>query len=153
MEVINYLLILAALVAVVAFTITAITKVSAFYRGQYGFSIWSGVLLLICALVLVVLSDSADVAGNYFCSISACLINLYTLIRDVRLSGLKYGILGYLFQIITTLFLFIILLMDIAIMIGKRIVRGTRRMTTTLGDTTLEIRYAIVLFPIFIRGR
>jgi len=153
MEVIGFLLILATLVAGVAITITAITKVSAFYREQYGFSIWSGVLLLICALILVALSGSSDVMGSYFSSIIACLISIYTLIQDVRLSGFKYGILGFLFQIAMTFFLFIILLMDIAILIGKYIVRGTRRMTNTLGDTTQEIRYAIVLFPIFIRGR
>lgn len=55
MEIIELLLIIVGCLALVVAIATAIIKVSSFYRTQFGFSVWSGVLLLFLAFVLMLI--------------------------------------------------------------------------------------------------
>ena len=55
MEIIELLLIIVGCLALVVVIATAIIKVSSFYRTQFGFSVWSGVLLLFLAFVLMLI--------------------------------------------------------------------------------------------------
>lgn len=68
MEIIELLLIIVGCLALVVAIATAIIKVSSFYRTQFGFSVWSGVLLLFLAFVLMLIYYGGEKPqSTYYC--------------------------------------------------------------------------------------
>lgn len=152
MAIVELLLILFGLIAVFVLAITAINKVSVYYRTQFGFSVWSGVLfLLISFLILLSVASSGSDNGNTFFAIISAALGIFTLVQDIRLSDPMYGILAFLFQIVMTLFVFVLFIILIAQALARIASRSARSISNSLSGTTQEIRYAFVLLPVFIR--
>ena len=92
MAIVEILLILFGLIAAFILAVSAINKISVYYRTQYGFSVWSGVLFLLISflILLSVASSGSDNGGTFFIIVSAVL-GIFTLVQDIRLSDPMYG--------------------------------------------------------------
>ena len=151
MEIIELLLIILGLGAVIVLSIKLITRMALFYRTMYGFSIWSGVLFLIISMALLALNEGDSSNNHILLSAIAGAIVLFTLVQDIRLSGVVYGILGFVFQIVMTFVFFFLFIIMLACFLGRIVTRQTRRIDNSLLGITEEIRYAIILLPVFIQ--
>ena len=151
MEIIELLLIILGLGAVIVLSIKLITRIAVFYRTIYGFSIWSGVLFLIISIALLALIESDSSNNHILLSTIAGAIILFTLVQDIRLSGVVYGSLGFVFQIVMTFVIFFLFIIMLACFLGRIVTRQTRRVDNTLLGVGEEIRYAIILLPVFIQ--
>ena len=114
MAFVELLLIILGLMAALVASVSIITNISLFYRIPFGFSIWSAVLILFLAFILILMSTSSNVSGNSAFTVLSAIICVFTIIQDVRLAGFAYGILGFLFQSVMTLLLFLIVIFIIA---------------------------------------
>ena len=144
MEIAELLLIIAGCLALVAAIAAAIIKVSSFYRTQFGFSVWSGVLLLFLAFVLMLIYYGGEKPQSILLPILSAGLCAFTIVRNICLAGWGYGCLGMLFQGVMTLLLFFVVIIAI---------RGTNRMLGICSGVSQEIRYAIILLPVFILKR
>lgn len=151
MEIIGLLLIILVFGAVIALSIKLIMRIALFYRTMYGFSIWSGVLFLIAAIAIFALNEEDSSNNHILLSVIACAIALFTLVQDIRLSGVMYGSLGFIFQIVMTFVIFFLLIIILACFIGRIVTMQARRLDNSLFGVGEEIRYAIILLPVFIR--
>ena len=151
MEIFELLLIVLGLFAVLVISINLITKVAVYYRTRFGFSIWSGVLILFVALSLFALIENDSSNKHVLLSFLSIALVVLCLVQDIRLSGVSYGLLGFVFQIAMTLVALFLLILLLACFLGRIITRQTRKMSNSLFGVTEEIRYAIILFPVFVR--
>ena len=149
MEIAELLLIIAGCLALVAAIAAAIIKVSSFYRTQFGFSVWSGVLLLFLAFVLMLIYYGGEKPQSILLPILSAGLCAFTIVRNICLAGWGYGCLGMLFQGVMTLLLFFVVIIAIAGLLA----RGTNRMSGICSGVSQEIRYAIILLPVFILKR
>ena len=74
----------------------------------------------------------------------------FTIVRNICLAGWGYGCLGMLFQGVMTLLLFFVVIIAIAGLLARATTRGTNRMSGICSGVSQEIRYAIILLPVFI---
>ena len=158
MEIIELLLIIVGCLALVVAIATAIIKVSSFYRTQFGFSVWSGVLLLFLAFVLMLIYYGGEKPQSILLPILSAGLCAFTIVRNICLAGWGYGCLGMLFQGVMTLLLFFVLLFFVVIiaiagLLARATTRGTNRMSGICSGVSQEIRYAIILLPVFILKR
>ena len=147
MEIAELLLIIAGCLALVA---AAIIKVSSFYRTQFGFSVWSGVLLMFLAFVLMLIYYGGEKPPSILLPILSAGLCAFTIVRNICLAGWGYGCLGMLFQGVMTLLLFFVVIIAIAGLLARATTRGTNRMSGICSGVSQEIRYAIILLPVFI---
>ena len=150
MEIVELLLIIAGCLALVVAIAAAIIKVSSFYRTQFGFSVWSGTLLLFLAFILILIYSGSESPQNVIMPVLAVGICVLTFARNIYLAGWGYGFLGILFQGIMTLLLFFIVIIAIAGALARATTRGTSRISGLCSGESEEIHYAIILLPIFI---
>lgn len=153
MEIIELLLIIVGCLALVVAIATAIIKVSSFYRTQFGFSVWSGVLLLFLAFVLMLIYYGGEKPQSILLPILSAGLCAFTIVRNICLTGWGYGCLGMLFQGVMTLLLFFVVIIAIAGLLARATTRGTNRMSGICSGVSQEIRYAIILLPVFILKR
>ena len=78
---------------------------------------------------------------------------VFTIVRNIYLAGWGYGCLGMLFQGVMTLLLFFVVIIAIAGLLARATTRGTNRMSGICSGVSQEIRYAIILLPVFILKR
>lgn len=80
-------------------------------KQRFNFSIWSGVLLLVGALALLLASTSDGVSQQamYIMTGISAILAILTIYNDIRLSGFAWGSLAVILQIIFSLsFIFLI---------------------------------------------
>lgn len=65
----------------------------------------------------------------------------------------NYGCLGMLFQGVMTLLLFFVAIIAIAGFLARATTRGTNKMSGICSGVSQEIRYAIILLPVFFLKR
>lgn len=114
--------IIVVMIAIVTGTITVLKNISEFYRQRFQFSIWSGVLLLILALSLFVISGSTAGQGSpmYGLVVVSAILTVLTAYNDIRLAGFGWGTLAIGLQIIFSVCsLFIIMFALIAFIIRR----------------------------------
>jgi len=132
-------------------TISIIIKISTFYRLRYRFSIWSGVFFLLIVIVFLLLGAYSTGISSNILVISSATLCIFTIIQDIRLSNTTHGLLGFCFQVVLVLLLLFILLMMLVHGIANIVVHKTRSLTKPNVGIVQEMRYAIILFPVFIR--
>ena len=111
MELLTLAAIIAGIIATIIGLIVVIKKISAFYKQRFNFSIWSGVLLLVGALALLLASTSDGVSRQamYIMTGISAILAILTIYNDIRLSGFAWGSLAVILQIIFSLsFIFLI---------------------------------------------
>lgn len=153
MEIAELLLIIVGCLALVAAIVAAIIKVSSFYRTQFGFSVWSGVLLMFLAFILILIYSASENPQSILLPILSAGLCAFTIVRNICLAGWGYGCLGMLFQGVMTLLLFFVVIIAIAGLLARATTRGTNRMSGICSGVSQEIRYAIILLPVFILKR
>lgn len=153
MEIAELLLIIVGCLALVAAIVAAIIKVSSFYRTQFGFSVWSGVLLMFLAFILILIYSASENPQSILLPILSAGLCAFTIVRNICLAGWGYGCLGMLFQVVMTLLLFFVVIIAIAGLLARATTRGTNRMSGICSGVSQEIRYAIILLPVFILKR
>lgn len=152
MEIAKLLLIVIGVTAVLAAVTFAVIRISRFYRERYGFSIWSGVFILFPAFMLCFFSAYSDEGGAKLLLAIAAVLCVFTVIRDIMLSGYLYGLIGFIFQLILTFLLIIMIAIVLAEILARAVRRATMREARgAFSNTAQEFRYAIVLLPVFIR--
>ena len=143
------LLLLFASVIIVFFALLSIVLyISNFYRDRYGFSVWSGILILFFSFVIFLIYSASHDGILIAVPVILCV---YTFIQDIRLSGWLHGILAFLFQTIITLFLVFIIIILISHMIIQMLTKRTLNSRKPYTQVFHEIHYGIILFPVFIR--
>lgn len=153
MEIIELLLVVVVCLALVVAIAAAVIKVSSFYRTQFGFSVWSGVLLLFLAFVLMLIYYGDEEPQSILLPIFSAGLCVFTIVRNIYLAGWGYGCLGMLFQGVMTLLLFFVAIIAIAGFLARATTRGTNKMSGICSGVSQEIRYAIILLPVFILKR
>ena len=105
MELLTLAAIIAGIIAAIIGLIVIIKKISAFYKQRFNFSIWSGVLLLVGALALLLASTSDGVSRQamYIMTGISAILAILTIYNDIRLAGFAYGSLAVVLQIIFSL--------------------------------------------------
>lgn len=112
MELLTLSTIIAGVIAAIIGVIVIVRKISAFYKQRFQFSIWSGVLLFVLALSIIVIIGTASVSEltMYVLLAIAALLAILTIYNDIRLSGIGWGTLAVTLQILFSLcFVFLIL--------------------------------------------
>ena len=111
MELLALAAIMAGIIAAIIGLIVVVKKVSVFYKLRFQFSIWSGVLLLVVALALLLISASEGMTRQaaYIPLAVSALLAILTIYNDLRLAGVAWGLLAVVLQIIFSLcFVFLI---------------------------------------------
>lgn len=111
MELLTLAAIIAGIIAAIIGLIVVIKKISAFYKQRFNFSIWSGVLLLVGALALLLASTSDGVSRQamYIMTGISVILAILTIYNDIRLAGFAWGSLAVILQIVFSLsFIFLI---------------------------------------------
>ena len=122
MELLTLAAIIAGIIAVIIGLIAVIKKISAFYKQRFQFSIWSGVLLLVVALALLLISSSDGTTRQtmYVMTAIAAILAILTIYNDIRLAGVAWGSLAVLLQIVFALsFVFLIFFALIGLIMKK----------------------------------
>ena len=76
MELLTLAAIIAGIIAAIIGLILIIKRISAFYKQRFQFSIWSGVLLLVIALALLLISSSGETARQTMYVMTAIAVSL-----------------------------------------------------------------------------
>lgn len=102
MELLTLAAIIAGIIAAIIGLIIVIKKISAFYKHRFQFSIWSGVLLLVVALALLLISSSDGTTRQtvYVMTAIAAILAILTIYNDIRLAGFAWGSLAVILQIV-----------------------------------------------------
>ena len=111
MELLTLAAIIAGIIAAIIGLIVVTKKISAFYKQRFNFSIWSGVLLLVGALALLLASTSDGVSRQamYIMTGISVILAILTIYNDIRLAGFAWGSLAVILQIVFSLsFIFLI---------------------------------------------
>ena len=151
MEIVELLLIILGVFAIVAISIAFIVRISSFYRAKYGFSIWSGVFIMLPIIILLLVASSSNDGLSIIIEAISLLLIAFTLVQDIRLAGLAHGTLGFLFQLFMIMAIFFIIIFALAGMLARGITKRTNRLIGGYSSTFAEARYGIILLPVFIR--
>lgn len=111
MELLTLAAIIAGIIAAIIGLIVVTEKISAFYKQRFNFSIWSGVLLLVGTLALLLASTSDGVSRQamYIMTGISVILAILTIYNDIRLAGFAWGSLAVILQIVFSLsFIFLI---------------------------------------------
>lgn len=91
MEIIDLFLVIAGCLALIVAIAAAIIKVSSFYRTQFGFSVWTGVLLLFLAFVFMLTYYGGEKPQSILLPILSAGLCILTIVRNIYLAGWGYG--------------------------------------------------------------
>lgn len=111
MELLTLAAIIAGIIAAIIGLIVVTKKISAFYKQRFNFSIWSGVLLLVGTLALLLASTSDGVSRQamYIMTGISVILAILTIYNEIRLAGFAWGSLAVILQIVFSLsFIFLI---------------------------------------------
>lgn len=122
MELLTLAAIIAGIIAAIIGLIVVTKKISAFYKQRFNFSIWSGVLLLVGALALLLASTSDGVSRQamYIMAGISVILAILTIYNDIRLAGFVWGSLAVILQIVFSLsFIFLIFFALVGVVMKK----------------------------------
>ena len=148
MELLTLAAIIAGIIAAIIGLIVIIKKISAFYKQRFNFSIWSGVLLLVGALALLLASTSDGVSRQamYIMTGISAILAILTIYNDIRLAGFAYGSLAVVLQIIFSLsFVFLIFFALIGFVMKKLFNIHSSLLTSIFGGLGIKGELLLLL--------
>ena len=104
-----------------------IAKIAGFYKRRFGFSIFSGVITMILAFSFLYFSAARSTASIPY-SIIALVLTLFTIIRDIQLAKVWYGILAFLIHCSFAILSFVIVAFVLAVIIAKKLTNSHSRL-------------------------
>ena len=147
MELFTLAAIIAGIIAAMIGLIIIIKKVSAFYKRRFQFSIWSGVLLIVVALALLLVSTSEGATHQtmYILTAIAAILAILTIYNDIRLAGVAWGSLAVILQIVFSFcLLFLVFFALVGLMLKKLFHMRSALLSSLFGG--LGIKSEIILF-------
>ncbi len=151
MELLTLAAIIAGIIAVIIGLIIVIKKISTFYKHRFQFSIWSGVLLLVVALALLLVSASGGATQQimYIMTAIAAILAILTIYNDIRLAGGAWGSLAVILQIVFSFcFLFLIFFALVSLVLKKLFHIRSALLSSIFGG--LDIKSELFLFLHFL---
>lgn len=136
MELLTLAVTIAGIIAAIIGLIVVVKKISAFYRARFQFSIWSGVLLLLIAFALLVISETSEIAQStaYIMLAATAAIAIITIYNDIRLAGFWWGILALFLQILFSLCFVIFIFCALVGLVMKKIFNIRNVLITSVFD-------------------
>lgn len=151
MELFTLAAIVAGILAAMIGLIIIIKKISAFYKLRFQFSIWSGVLLLVVALSLLLVSASEGATHQtmYILTAIAAILAILTIYNDIRLAGVAWGSLAVILQIVFSFFfLFLVFFALVGLVLKKLFHMRSALLSSLFGG--LGIKSELFLFLHFL---
>lgn len=150
MEMLELVLIIAGLAAFLIGVVVVVKRCAQFFRQKYGFSVWSGVLLVVLGIVLIGY-DIAHYSGeNYILFIVGGLLFALTIVQDIRFAKWM-GITAFLFQgFLAIVFIFLVVLAVLSYIL-KAFTKRNNAVLDYITGTTRDFREGIMLLPAFLR--
>lgn len=136
MELLTLAATIAGIIATIIGLIVVVKKISAFYKTRFQFSIWSGVLLFLIALALLIISESSEIAQStaYIILVVTAVIAIITIYNDIRLAGFWWGILAIFLQILFSLCFVIFIFCALVGLVMKKVFNIRNSLITSLFD-------------------
>ena len=148
MELLTLAAIIAGIIAAIIGLIVVIKKISTFFKQRFNFSIWSGVLLLVgtLALLLASTSDGSSRQAMYIMTGIAVLLAILTVYNDIRLAGFAWGSLAVVLQIVFSLsFVFLIFFALIGFVMKKLFNIQSSLLTSIFGGLGIKGELLLLL--------
>lgn len=148
MELLTLAAIIAGIIAAIIGLIVVIKKISTFYKLRFNFSIWSGVLLLVGALALLLVSTSDGVSPRamYIMTGISAILTILTIYNDIRLAGFAWGSLSVILQIVFALsFVFLIFFALIGVVMKKLFNIHSSLLTSIFGGLGIKGEFLLLL--------
>lgn len=148
MELLTLAAIIAGIIAAIIGLIVVTKKISAFYKQRFNFSIWSGVLLLVGALALLLASTSDGVSRQamYIMTGISVILAILTIYNDIRLAGFAWGSLAVILQIVFSLsFIFLIFFALVGVVIKKLFNIHSSLLTSIFGGLGIKGELLLLL--------
>ena len=148
MELLTLAAIIAGIIAAIIGLIVVTKKISAFYKQRFNFSIWSGVLLLVGALALLLASTSDGVSRQamYIMTGISVILAILTIYNDIRLAGFAWGSLAVILQIVFSLsFIFLIFFALVGVVMIKLFNIHSSLLTSIFGGLGIKGELLLLL--------
>lgn len=148
MELLTLAAIIAGIIAAIIGLIVVTKKISAFYKQRFNFSIWSGVLLLVGALALLLASTSDGVSRQamYIMTGISVILAILTIYNDTRLAGFAWGSLAVILQIVFSLsFIFLIFFALVGVVMKKLFNIHSSLLTSIFGGLGIKGELLLLL--------
>lgn len=148
MELLTLAAIIAGIIAAIIGLIVVTKKISAFYKQRFNFSIWSGVLLLVGALALLLASTSDGVSRQamYIMAGISVILAILTIYNDIRLAGFAWGSLAVILQIVFSLsFIFLIFFALVGVVMKKLFNIHSSLLTSIFGGLGIKGELLLLL--------
>ncbi len=123
MESMEIVILLTALLAITVGTVWAVIKCAKFYKQRFGFSVFSGVIIMILVFVLLYYNMKDYNGKNLLMIILAFCATAFVVIRDIQLAKVSYGLGAFAIQTILALLSFFF----IAVLLGLFLIRQFSR--------------------------
>lgn len=127
MEGIEIIFVIIAAIAIATLLTIAVRKVSAYYRREFNYSIWSGVALVILSFALTGYGLYNEQSINIWLIIASVIVFAFSVLLDIRHAGLAMGLLALLLQIVLALFFILVILMLFVIFCVRAIIGKSER--------------------------
>lgn len=148
MELLTLAAIITGIIAAIIGLIVVTKKISAFYKQRFNFSIWSGVLLLVGALALLLASTSDGVSRQamYIMAGISVILAILTIYNDIRLAGFAWGSLAVILQIVFSLsFIFLIFFALVGVVMKKLFNIHSSLLTSIFGGLGIKGELLLLL--------
>lgn len=148
MELLTLAAIIAGIIAAIIGLIVVTKKISAFYKQRFNFSIWSGVLLLVGALALLLASTSDGVSRQamYIMTGISVILAILTIYNDIRLAGFAWGSLAVILQIVFSLsFIFLTFFALVGVVMKKLFNIHSSLLTSIFGGLGIKGELLLLL--------
>ena len=148
MELLTLAAIIAGIIAAIIGLIVVTKKISAFYKQRFNFSIWSGVLLLVGTLALLLASTSDGVSRQamYIMTGISVILAILTIYNDIRLAGFAWGSLAVILQIVFSLsFIFLIFFALVGVVMKKLFNIHSSLLTSIFGGLGIKGELLLLL--------
>lgn len=151
-EFLSLVAIIAILIICVIAATTAIVKVSAFYRQRFGFSLWSGVLLFVVAVSILLIAETAPikVQTQYVLMGILAILVILTGLNDVRLAGYAWGALAFCLQIVLSLCFVILILVALVGLVLRRVFKIQSSLFNSILGTNSSLKAEFLLLVYFL---
>ena len=138
MELMEVIVIITAIIAASIGVIYIIARIASFYKQRFGFSIFSGIILMILSFALLYFSATKHTSSSLFLQIASAGIAVFTLVRDVQLAKFAYGICAFFIHVVLAVLSFIIVAFLLAAIIIKRLTNNHSRLYSRIMSPSLS---------------
>lgn len=138
MELMEVIVIITAIIAASIGAIYIIAKIANFYKLRFGFSIFSGVILMILSITLLYFSAKKQTSSSLFLQVASGCLAVFTLVRDIQLAKFAYGIIAFLIHFVLAVFSFVIVAFVFAAYIIKKLTNNHNRLYSRIMNPSLS---------------